>query len=28
VAALDDLPKGPELDALTAAPRFVIDRDY
>jgi octaprenyl-diphosphate synthase len=28
VAALAGLPPGPELDALAAAPRFVIDRDY
>jgi octaprenyl-diphosphate synthase len=28
VAALADLPRGPELNALTVAPRFVIDRDY
>lgn len=28
VAALADLPRGLELDALAVAPRFVIDRDY
>ena len=28
VAALADLPRGPELDALAVAPRFVIDRDF
>jgi octaprenyl-diphosphate synthase len=28
VAALTGLPTGPELDALSAAPRFIADRDY
>ncbi len=28
VAALSDLPPGPELEALAVAPRFVVERDY
>jgi octaprenyl-diphosphate synthase len=28
VAALAGLPQGPELDALAAAPRFIVDREY